>query len=242
MDLKILRQMLLMQPLSEINLRVAIYTRVSTDSKAQINSLGNQQHYKDFVAKNPTPMPDGTIALDIKIFTGESTRKYLAKLKSRTGQMSNKKTEDSTVESSVILFDCAGGFHACDLFGGITQVCQHLVGVRTDAGRGLGVNGAHGGHFNGTSGHNVHVAVGIVHVLQVVICPCLGILGNVLKVVHGHDGHIVLPCQLQPVGAGHGKEGLPENFVILLRVLSAGGAIAELGVGEKILSADHFVQ
>ena len=54
MDLKILRQMLLMQPLSEIALRVAVYTRVSTESKAQINSLGNQQqHYKDFVAKNP---------------------------------------------------------------------------------------------------------------------------------------------------------------------------------------------
>ena len=54
MDLKILRQMLLIQPLSDIALRVAIYTRVSTDSKAQINSLSNQQqHYRDFVAKHP---------------------------------------------------------------------------------------------------------------------------------------------------------------------------------------------
>ena len=40
-----------------------------------------------------TPEKDGTIRLDIKIFTGETTQKYLAKLRSRTGQMSKKMIE-----------------------------------------------------------------------------------------------------------------------------------------------------
>ena len=35
-----------------------------------------------------TPEEDGTLRLDIKIFTGEVTQKYLAKLRSRAGQMS----------------------------------------------------------------------------------------------------------------------------------------------------------
>jgi hypothetical protein len=43
-----------------------------------------------------TPLEDGKMELDIRIFTGESTKKYLARLKSRasdesrTGQMSKK--------------------------------------------------------------------------------------------------------------------------------------------------------
>ena len=46
-----------------------------------------------------TPQEDGTMELDIRIFTGESTKKYLARLKSRastevrTGQMSKKMIE-----------------------------------------------------------------------------------------------------------------------------------------------------
>ena len=40
-----------------------------------------------------TPEDDGSLRLDIKIFTGESTRKYLAKLRSRTGQISKKMIE-----------------------------------------------------------------------------------------------------------------------------------------------------
>jgi len=40
-----------------------------------------------------TPEADGYLRLDIKIFTGETTQKYLAKLKSRTGQMSKKMIE-----------------------------------------------------------------------------------------------------------------------------------------------------
>ena len=40
-----------------------------------------------------TPEENGTMRLDIKIFTGEMTQKYLAKLKSRTGQMSKKMIE-----------------------------------------------------------------------------------------------------------------------------------------------------
>ena len=46
-----------------------------------------------------TPQDDGTMELDIRIFTGESTKKYLARLKSRastevrTGQMSKKMIE-----------------------------------------------------------------------------------------------------------------------------------------------------
>ena len=40
-----------------------------------------------------TPESDGTMRLDIKIFTGETTQKYLAKLKSRTGHMSKKMIE-----------------------------------------------------------------------------------------------------------------------------------------------------
>ena len=40
-----------------------------------------------------TPEDDGSLRLDIKIFTGETTQKYLEKLKSRTGQMSKKMIE-----------------------------------------------------------------------------------------------------------------------------------------------------
>ena len=35
-----------------------------------------------------TPEPDGSLRLDIKIFTGEATQKYLKNLRVRTGQMS----------------------------------------------------------------------------------------------------------------------------------------------------------
>ena len=40
-----------------------------------------------------TPEADGTMRLDIKIFTGETTQKYLAKLRSHTGHMSKKMIE-----------------------------------------------------------------------------------------------------------------------------------------------------
>ena len=40
-----------------------------------------------------TPEEDGSLRLDIKIFTGETTQKYLANLRSRTGQMSKKMIE-----------------------------------------------------------------------------------------------------------------------------------------------------
>ena len=40
-----------------------------------------------------TPESDGVTRLDIKIFTGETTQKYLAKLRSRTGHMSKKMIE-----------------------------------------------------------------------------------------------------------------------------------------------------
>ena len=40
-----------------------------------------------------TPEENGTMRLDVKIFTGETTQKYLANLRSRTGQMSKKMIE-----------------------------------------------------------------------------------------------------------------------------------------------------
>ena len=40
-----------------------------------------------------TPEEDGSLRLDIKIFTGETTQKYLAKLRSRAGQISKKMIE-----------------------------------------------------------------------------------------------------------------------------------------------------
>ena len=40
-----------------------------------------------------TPEEDGSLRLDIKIFTGETTQKYLSNLRSRTGQMSKKMIE-----------------------------------------------------------------------------------------------------------------------------------------------------
>ena len=40
-----------------------------------------------------TPEEDGSLRLDVKIFTGETTQKYLAKLRSRTGQISKKMIE-----------------------------------------------------------------------------------------------------------------------------------------------------
>ena len=52
----------------------------------------------DFVSKYidkilVTPEDDGSLRLDIKIFTGETTQKYLAKLKYRTGHMFKKMIE-----------------------------------------------------------------------------------------------------------------------------------------------------
>ncbi len=52
----------------------------------------------DFVSKYidkilATPQEDGSMRLDIKIFTGESTQKYLAKLAHRTGHMFKKMIE-----------------------------------------------------------------------------------------------------------------------------------------------------
>ena len=40
-----------------------------------------------------TPEDDGSLRLDVKIFTGETTKKYLATLKSRTGHTSKKMIE-----------------------------------------------------------------------------------------------------------------------------------------------------
>ena len=53
---------------------------------------------KEFVSKYidkilVTPEEDGSARLDIKIFTGESTQKYLAKLQSRTGHTFKKMIE-----------------------------------------------------------------------------------------------------------------------------------------------------
>ena len=50
-----------------------------------------------------TPMEDGTIRLDIRIFTGEATEKYLKKLKVRSGQIScdsRAKTESLTAATT----------------------------------------------------------------------------------------------------------------------------------------------
>ena len=45
-----------------------------------------------------TPEEDGTVRLDIRIFTGEATEKYLEKLKVRSGQMNH--LSDCPEESS----------------------------------------------------------------------------------------------------------------------------------------------
>ena len=52
-----------------------------------------------------TPMEDGTIRLDIRIFTGEATEKYLKKLKVRTGQISHDLRAETESPTAATTFD-----------------------------------------------------------------------------------------------------------------------------------------
>ena len=52
-----------------------------------------------------TPMEDGTIRLDIRIFTGEATEKYLKKLKVRTGQISCDLRAETESPTAATTFD-----------------------------------------------------------------------------------------------------------------------------------------
>ena len=52
-----------------------------------------------------TPMEDGTIRLDIRIFTGEATEKYLKKLKVRTGQISCGLRAETESPTAATTFD-----------------------------------------------------------------------------------------------------------------------------------------
>ena len=52
-----------------------------------------------------TPMKDGTIRLDIRIFTGEATEKYLKKLKVRTGQGSHDLRAETESFTAATTFD-----------------------------------------------------------------------------------------------------------------------------------------
>ena len=52
-----------------------------------------------------TPMEDGTIRLDIRIFTGEATEKYLKKLKVRTGQISCDLRAETESHTAATTFD-----------------------------------------------------------------------------------------------------------------------------------------
>ena len=52
-----------------------------------------------------TPMEDGTIRLDIRIFTGEATEKYLKKLKARTGQISCDSRAETESLTAATTFD-----------------------------------------------------------------------------------------------------------------------------------------
>ena len=51
-----------------------------------------------------TPEKDGTIRLDIRIFTGEATKKYLQKLKVRAGQMNHlsDRPEENATAATVL--------------------------------------------------------------------------------------------------------------------------------------------
>jgi hypothetical protein len=51
-----------------------------------------------------TPEKDGTIRLDIRIFTGEATEKYLQKLKVRAGQMNHlsDRPEENATAATVL--------------------------------------------------------------------------------------------------------------------------------------------
>ena len=91
--------MLKTKSIYDIPLRVTYYARVSSESDEQLNSLDNQiSYYVEWVNKYidkilVTPEDDGSLRLDIKIFTGETTQKYLANLQSRTGHTFKKMIE-----------------------------------------------------------------------------------------------------------------------------------------------------
>ena len=55
-----------------------------------------------------TPEADGTVRLDIRIFTGEATEKYLEKLKVRSGQI-NHPTDHPTETSTAATTFSDGG-------------------------------------------------------------------------------------------------------------------------------------
>ena len=52
-----------------------------------------------------TPTEDGTVRLDIRIFTGEATEKYLKKLKVRTGQISHDSRAETESLTAATTFD-----------------------------------------------------------------------------------------------------------------------------------------
>jgi hypothetical protein len=58
------------------------------------NGLINKEFVDEFIDKIYATMEeDGSMHLQIKIFTGETTDKYLSNLRSRTGHMSKKMIE-----------------------------------------------------------------------------------------------------------------------------------------------------
>ena len=58
------------------------------------NGLINKEFVDEFIDKIYATMEeDGSMHLQVKIFTGETTDKYLANLRSRTGHMSKKMIE-----------------------------------------------------------------------------------------------------------------------------------------------------
>ena len=71
-----------------------IRTTLEAARRDAVNGIITSEFVSKYIDKIfVTPKEDGSIQLDIKIFTGETTQKYLTKLRSCTGQISKKMIE-----------------------------------------------------------------------------------------------------------------------------------------------------
>lgn len=71
-----------------------IRTTLEAARRDAVNGIITSEFVSKYIDKIfVTPKEDGSIQLDIKIFTGETTQKYLSKLRSCTGQISKKMIE-----------------------------------------------------------------------------------------------------------------------------------------------------
>ena len=81
-----------------------VMRKAQTDAQRQLVSEEFIERYIDKIYA--TPQEDGTVLLEIKIFTGEATEKYLQKLKKRASDVSHAKAENGESPTAPIPAVC----------------------------------------------------------------------------------------------------------------------------------------